>query len=117
MTPDNRNFAGEGELDALFRSYREATEFGEVSPNFMPVLWQRIESRRRNSLVVERLARVFAGATVAIAVVAGLFVSFEQPRQQDDTWVEALANHHLSQNTAYYEPVRLSNAVDTESPR
>lgn len=117
MTLDNVDDAGERELDELFRTYRRATDFGEISPNFMPVLWQRIESRRKNSLMAERLARVFAGATVALAVGAGLFVSFEPQRQQDDSWVEALANHHLAQNTAYYEPVRLSNAVDTQSPR
>jgi hypothetical protein len=115
MTPENWNGADEQALSDLFRSYRQATDISEVSPNFMPILWQRIEARRKNSLMVERLARVFAGATVALAVVTVLFVSFEPARQQDDSWVEALANHHLAQNTAYYEPVRLSNAVDQRS--
>jgi hypothetical protein len=99
---------GEVHLDELFSRYRSATEFADAGPDFMPALWQRIESRRRNSLMVERFARVFTSATVAAAVAAGLFVSFAPNRPQTESWVETLANHHLAQNAAYYEPVHLS---------
>ncbi len=50
----------EQELNRLFRSYREATEYNsDAGPDFMPALWDRIESRRRNSRMVERVARIF----------------------------------------------------------
>ena len=96
------------ELDRLFRSYRLATDLGETAPEFMPLLWQRIESRRKNSLLVERFARVFTSAAVALAVLAGFVVTFAGPRPEQETWVETLANQHLAQNVSYYEPVRLS---------
>lgn len=106
-------------LNRLFYAYREATEYEKLDADFMPGLWRRIESRRRNSLLVERMARVFATATVALAVVVGLFVSVAGhpgPGAQDDSWVEALANDHLARSASYYEPVRLSTAVYRSSP-
>lgn len=111
-TPENSySNAGSGEerLDALFRAYREACEPPTASPDFMPAVWSRIESRRKNSFMIERMARIFATATVALAVLAGVMVSFTPQRPQEDSWVENLANHHLAQNVSYYEPVRLSN--------
>ena len=98
-------------LDHLFRAYRSATEFGDAGPDFMPAVWQRIEARRKSSFLVERLARVFTTATVALAVAAGLFVAFAPQRPQDESWVETLANQHLAQNASYYEPVQLSSNV------
>ena len=98
----------ERKLDELFLAYRQATEFGDVGPNFMPILWERIESRRRNQFLVERVSRIFATATVALAIAAGLFVSLAPQRPQSDSWVETLANHNLAQNVSYYEPVQLS---------
>lgn len=98
-------------LDRLLRRYREATEYGDAGPNFMPLLWQKIEARRRNSVMVERFARLFATATVAVTVlVAAAFLSFGNSRSERDSWVETLANQHLAQNVSYYEPVRLSTA-------
>ncbi len=114
--PENLMPSNESQLDSLFHAYREACDFRDASPDFMPAIWARIESRRKNSFMVERLARVFATTTVALAVLAGVFVSLTPPRPQEDSWVEALANHHLAQNAAYYEPVRLSVAGD-RAPR
>ncbi len=109
IPPGDRN---EQALDALFQSYRQATEFGDAGPNFMPALWQRIESRRRASFFIDRTARIFAASALALTVAAGLLVSLAPSRPDPETWVETLANHHLAQNTSYYEPVQLSAAND-----
>jgi len=100
------------QLDRLLMRYRQATEFGDASPNFMPELWARIESRRSPSLMIERVGRVFAAGAVALAILAGLFTAFAPQRPTEDTWVEAIASHQLAQNAMYFEPVRLSPAVD-----
>ena len=112
MTTDDSNGSGGHQLDAVFQRYREATEWPDLNPNFMPAVWQTIEARRRNSFLMERLARTFATASVALAVLAGVFVSMAPQRPQEESWVETLVNHHLAQNASYYEPVRLSPAVD-----
>jgi hypothetical protein len=106
------NGNNEVRLDLLFQSYRAATEYDGPGPHFMPELWKRIDSRRSNSLLMERVARIFATGAVALAVLAGVVVSFAPQRELDDSWVENIANHHLEQQAVYYEPVRLSSAVD-----
>ena len=98
----------EQRLDQLFQSYRTATEYGGPGPSFMPGVWQRIESRRANAFLIERVARIFATGAVALAVLAGVVVSFAPQRPLEDTWVEDLTNHNLAQNAVYFEPVRLS---------
>jgi hypothetical protein len=106
----------EKRLESLFRAYRDACEFGDGAPDFMPRLWQRIETRRTGALFTQRLARIFAASTVALAVLAGVAVSLAPQRPLEDTWVEAIANHNLEQNVSYYEPVRLSPAATETNP-
>jgi negative regulator of sigma E activity len=104
----------ERELDRLFARYRQEVDYrGEASPDFMPRLWERIEARRSGRLAIERFARLFATAAVALAVLCGVFVSFAPQRStSDETWVETIANHQLAQHVSYYEPVRLSPVSD-----
>jgi hypothetical protein len=57
-------------LDALWAEYREACPDSEAGPDFMPKLWQRIESRRsENSWVFRRLAQACIMATVALTLL------------------------------------------------
>jgi len=97
----------EQELNNILRAYREACEISEPGRDFMPRLWERIESRRSISRGVEWLARVFTSAALATAVAAALVVSLIPSKNSDDTWVEEIANQSLAQNAAYYEPVHL----------
>ena len=63
----------EQQLDRLFRVYRSACPDPEPSANFMPMLWDRIESRRSFSFVFQKFARVFVTASgVACLLLAAL---------------------------------------------
>lgn len=85
-------------LDALWAEYREALPDPEPSPNFMPQLWQKIESRRvETTSVFRRLAQICVMATIALALVMSVVIV---PRNNTDevfysgTYVDALAAEH-----------------------
>jgi len=54
-------------LDALFRAFA-ACPVPEPSANFMPMLWQKIESRQTFTFSFRRMANAFAAAAVALTV-------------------------------------------------
>ena len=64
----------EARLDRLWEAYRKAAPDPEVSPNFMPELWARIEAARPVSWVEPltrwawRLVPVAAGLTLAMSL-------------------------------------------------
>lgn len=109
MTVDN-----EAKLDRLFLAYRQATSYTGTNPNFMPELWARIESRRDNSRTMVRLSQIFATASLAVAVVLGIFVSVTPQRAPEETWVENIANHHFAQQDLG-APVQVSVPVEKAS--
>jgi len=79
-------------LDALFRAYHEACGSPEASPNFMPNLWARIESRQRFTFSFRRMATAMATAAVTLSLALGVYMSI--PRSDSDysqTYIEALA--------------------------
>ena len=85
-------------LDALWAEYREATPDPEAGPNFVPQLWQKIESRRiETTSVFRRLAQICVMATVALALVMSAVLI---PRNNFDevfysgTYVDILAAEH-----------------------
>ena len=47
----------DSKLDQLFQTYRAACPEVEPSTNFMPNLWQRIESRHSFGFVFQNVAR------------------------------------------------------------
>src|SRR4030088_2238639 len=72
--------AGSGELplevQALLAKYREVLPDSEPCANFMPILWQKIESRRRATLSMGRMAKGFVTAAAAICLLmTALFVT------------------------------------------
>jgi len=62
-------------LDALLRAYGEACPTPEPSANFMPNLWQRIESRQSFTFSFQRMANAFVTAAVALSIVLGVYMS------------------------------------------
>jgi len=83
---------GDEQLDALFRAYSKACGSPDASPNFMPDLWARIESRQRFTFSFHRLATTMATAAVALSLVLGVYMAI--PRGNSDygqTYIEALA--------------------------
>jgi hypothetical protein len=84
-------------LDALFMAYRSACEPREVSANFMPELWGKIERVQSNTFSFRRIARGFvtaaAALTLVMATVAVLPYHSSSPAYSV-TYVEALAAHN-----------------------
>ena len=81
-------------LDGLWAEYRGACPDPEPSAEFMPGLWRRIETRRKATTSIRRLAQVCVMASAALALVMGVVLI---PRSQDlstyysSTYVDTLA--------------------------
>jgi hypothetical protein len=81
-------------LDALFRAFA-ACPTPEPSANFMPTLWQKIESRQTFTFSFRRIANTFAAAAVALTL--GLSVYMYVPHAAalpSQTYVDVLAEAH-----------------------
>jgi hypothetical protein len=105
MNPDNR----EWELDRLFVRYREACGSPEPDPNFMPSLWQKIESRQSKNVFFERLARTFVAGTLAACGLLGLVLvlpSQQQSAFENGSYVEVIADADAREAVPFVEPVR-----------
>jgi hypothetical protein len=96
IMPSEPRSPGNERLDALFRAYHVACEPREVSVNFMPELWQKIEKVQNATFSFRRIAKSFVTAAAALSLVLAL-VSFFPPqnsRAYNITYVEALAAHN-----------------------
>ncbi len=94
MFPENQG-SQEERLNALFRAYGDACVPPEPSANFMPQLWQRIESRQTFSFFFRRVARGFVTAAVAATLAMAVYLTI--PRASStytSTYVEVLAASH-----------------------
>jgi hypothetical protein len=103
MFPVNEGNQGD-RLDNLFRAYRGACIPPEPSANFMPQLWQRIESRQTFSFFFGRVARGFVTAAVAATLAMAFYLSV--PRNvgtYTSTYVEVLAASHSTESPDLYE--------------
>ena len=63
-----------GELQQLFETYRRAHPDPEPSANFMPRLWERIDSRRSAALMFRRLTHALVSLSAAAALFLGVFL-------------------------------------------
>jgi len=83
-------------LNALFTEYRNACPDLEASPNFMPSLWQKIESRRvETTSVFRRMAQACVMATVALTlIIVVLIPRFQSEPVYTATYVDALDAAH-----------------------
>jgi len=95
IPPEPRSPEGE-RLDALFRSYHMACEPREVSVNFMPELWQKIEKVQSATFSFRRIARSFVTVAAALSMVLAVigFVPRRNSAAYSVTYVEALAAHN-----------------------
>jgi hypothetical protein len=97
------------QLDALFRAYQEACPPPEPSANFMPQLWQRIESRQTFTFSFRRMANAFVTAAVAASVALAAYMALPRanPSYYSSTYVEALADANSIETPDFVAPVRL----------
>ena len=96
-------------LDALLRAYRDACPTPEPSANFMPNLWQRIESRQSFTFSFQRMANAFVTAAVALSIALGVYMSIPRSNSASysQSYVEALADANTLDIPEYVSPVRL----------
>ena len=95
-------------LDALLRAYRDACPTPEPSANFMPDLWQRIESRQNFTFSFQRMANAFVTAAVALSIALGVYMSIPRSNPSySQSYIEALADANTLDIPEYVSPVRL----------
>jgi len=105
----------EAKLDQLFQAYGAACPEVEPSANFMPQLWQRIESRHTFGFVFQHLARTTITACAALCLLL-VFLNFVPPFRdrlvQAPNYTDVLMAEHNAENTDYTEGIRAAVGED-----
>src|SRR5690349_12505305 len=108
-------------LDRLFLEYRGACDVADVSANFMPVLWQKIEARQNSSWVFKKVSGWFVAVSAAASAVLAFALlatpSMPTSPNYSGTYVDALAADHVAEYTLYTEPVHVDNVADYSAGR
>jgi hypothetical protein len=85
----------DGRLETIFREYRAATPDPEASAEFMPRLWERIESRRRYTWSLRRWAGGFVTAAAAICMLMAAILVWPSTTNRSvytSTYLDALGD-------------------------
>jgi hypothetical protein len=105
---------GDDKLDSLWQAYRAACPEAEPSANFMPVLWSRIEARRKFAFSVQRMVSGFVTVVAAAAIAIGVYVSLPRTTPTYEVnYLEAVAEANALDTPDNVGPVRL----DWNEPR
>ena len=112
----------EERLNALFQAYREACEPREVSVNFMPELWQKIERTQTAMFSFRRIAKGFVAVAAALSLALALISlvpSAPAPAIVHNSYVDALAAHsealdarNVSDSVEYVQDLIHSDSVE-----
>jgi hypothetical protein len=96
------------QLDALFRAYHAACPAPEPGVNFMPQLWQKIESRQRFGFSFRRMANALVTAAVAATICLGVYTTMRHSDTalNSQSYLEALAENNTI-DTDLVAPARL----------
>lgn len=89
-------------LEQLFSDYRDSVPVPDPSRDFMPGLWERIDTRRNLTFRMKRYAQLFVGASALICILmTGMsVVSSSSVRQPHATYVDVLAEAQPAENLA-----------------
>jgi hypothetical protein len=85
------------EVQAAFHAYRESLPDFEGSADFMPKLWERIESEQRVGFSLSRLTRALVPVSACLCAMTFAVAMYTPVRpnisnqQSSATWVEVLA--------------------------
>jgi hypothetical protein len=95
-------------LDALFRAYA-AIPTPDASANFMPELWQKIESRQTFTFSFRRMANALATAALVLSIALGAYMAIPRssPTYPSQSYIEALAEANSLDTPEIVGPVRL----------
>lgn len=104
-------------LDELLQRYRAACPDPEPGADFMPRLWEKIESRHSFWFVFEGLGQTAMTASAALCVLFVILnlVSSAENRVLAPTYVDALMAEHTVEKTYYTEAIR-STPTSEEAP-
>ncbi len=83
--PTDNNSELERELDRLFAAYREAIPDPVSGPDFMPMLWKRIQARTSLAANLRRWAEGFVTAAAAVCLLLAFLAASSVPQS---FWVE-----------------------------
>lgn len=89
------------EVQGVFHAYRDSLPDFEGSPEFMPTLWDKIESQRKVTYSFRRIASGFV--TVSAALCMTFAVALWVPASQTpntNTYVEVLADDTADEGAA-----------------
>ncbi|MBI3207880.1 MAG: hypothetical protein HYZ37_03145 [Candidatus Solibacter usitatus] len=110
MTFDSR----EQKLDELLQSYRAACPDVDGGTNFMPRLWQKIESRQTVPFRMRRFAQAIVSVTAVLCM--GMSVLLFSPLMQNSalpSYVEALDSMHQPEVMAYADMDEVDSGLST----
>jgi hypothetical protein len=97
---NTQNQSLENQLDALFRAYAEACPAPEPKPEFMPLLWQRIEARQTFTFSFRRMANALVTAAMAASIALGVYMALPHGASSNpslySSYVEVLANSNAN---------------------
>jgi hypothetical protein len=94
-------------LEDLWEKYRAACPEPEPSANFMPRLWEKIESRHNFWFAFQDLARATMTAATALCLLFLLLNFIAAPENHlAPSYADALAADHSAENTYYTEAIR-----------
>ena len=123
MTDNSKMINPEQKLDELFRAYHAACPEVESSANFVPGIWQKVEARRRSS-ILQLWTRNLIAASAALCLLFGLFLISPVPGGShllyyldvldDDHDAEIRADLHLVKTPASYESTDSPILVEEE---
>ena len=113
MNSDERIEASdERSLDELFERYRTACPDVDPGPNFMPLLWQKIEARHGFWFTFVRFGR---GALTASAALCLLLVvlNLSSTPQVMASYTDAILAETSAEQTYYTEAIHTNPLPDT----
>ena len=91
------------DLDGLLGQYRREIGEREISANFMPQLWRKIEAKRTFAARFRRLTQVFVGAAAVICLLiagVGAVLPAGTAPQLHGSYLDALAEAHPAETLA-----------------
>jgi len=102
--------SNEEQLDALFRAFAGACPDRDSSANFMPNLWQRIETRQTYAFSFRRMANAIATAAVALSIALGVYMAIPRATAGAQSYIEALAEANAIDAPDIIGPLHLDPA-------
>lgn len=103
--------SGERSLDELFGRYRLACPDVEAGPNFMPILWQKIEARHSFWFTFVRFGRGALTASAALCLLL-LVLNLSSTPQVMASYTDAILAETSADQTYYTEAIHTTPVPD-----